>query len=80
MRSGRPSANELRAFRARTYELSEGAVEQELAALKAHAPERWRLLVRAALDEADCNAAEEELLGVSREAFARMRNDPLLAR
>lgn len=69
---------ELRAFQTRSYGLSEEEVELELERTRREAPERWRLLVLAALAEADCNAAEEELLGVSKAAFDRMKRDPLL--
>lgn len=60
-------------------ELLQSAHERALEGLRGRDPERWRRLVLDALDGADCNAAADEILGISRRELDRIQDDPLLA-
>lgn len=78
----RPSDDESRWWLARgsdvESELLQSARERALETLRGRDPERWRRLVLDALDGADCNAAADEILGISRRELERIQRDSLL--
>lgn len=59
-------------------EILESSRERTLASLREREPDRFRRIVLEALDQSDCNAAAEEILGISRHELDRIRRDPLL--
>lgn len=59
-------------------EILEASRARELAKLRERAPDRFRRLVLEALQQSDCNASAEEILGVSRRELERILADPFL--